>query len=144
MLNNLISLKTQRKYSKTGSKYIYTKIEKQRSSRDRPHTKRTSEICRTWTRKTSKNPLQQKILEISEIPTEWHKSITIPIFKNGQKTHPDNYAAEHNHETLYRHLEGKTWNTNNKQGRKTTLPTKQIHDRRHIHYQTTKRKINRV
>lgn len=37
--------------------------------------------------------LYNKILETSEIPTEWHKSITIPIFKKGQKTNPDNYRG---------------------------------------------------
>jgi len=35
--------------------------------------------------------LYNKILETSEIPTEWHKST--PIFKKGQKTHPDNYRG---------------------------------------------------
>ena len=37
--------------------------------------------------------LYNTILETSDIPKEWHKSITIPIFKKGQKTRPENYRG---------------------------------------------------
>ncbi|XP_060524535.1 uncharacterized protein LOC132700953 [Cylas formicarius] len=83
------------------------------------------------------------ILETSEIPRECHKSITIPIFKKGQKTHPDNYRSI----TLLNTLTN-LFTSILKERLKTQitirLQMKQIHDRRHIHYQPTKRKINRI
>ena len=37
--------------------------------------------------------LFNKILKETETPEEWHNSITIPIFKKGQKTCPENYRG---------------------------------------------------
>lgn len=37
--------------------------------------------------------LFNKIITTGEVPDDWHKSITIPIFKKGQKTNPQNYRG---------------------------------------------------
>lgn len=37
--------------------------------------------------------LYNRILETSDIPKEWQRSITIPIFKKEQKTRPENYRG---------------------------------------------------
>ncbi|XP_060517725.1 uncharacterized protein LOC132696713 [Cylas formicarius] len=42
---------------------------------------------------TTRTSLCNKILSKGEIPNEWHTSITILIFKEGQKTSPDNYRG---------------------------------------------------
>lgn len=42
---------------------------------------------------TKMTTLYGKILDTSEIPSDWHESVTIPIFKKGQKTLPENYRG---------------------------------------------------
>lgn len=37
------------------------------------------------------NALFNKIVRTGSIPTEWKKSITLPIFKKGDKKAPENY-----------------------------------------------------
>jgi len=52
-----------------------------------------NELIKYESKPLSEQPanLYQKILNKTTIPTDWKKSITIPIFKKGDKKQPGNY-----------------------------------------------------
>jgi hypothetical protein len=91
---------------------------------------------------TTLTKLLNKILDTSVILLDWHKSITTPIFKKGDKTIPDNYRGIILLCSALKLFTGilKTKLIHNQHGRTIRISTEPINHWCNIHYQANQGK----